>query len=330
MIFADKLIELRKRNGMTQEELAEKMDVSRQSIAKWEGAQSVPELNKIIKLSQLFDVSTDYLLKDEIELPDKGCTFDASEEKAIRRVTMEEANRFLESRRKAAIPMAVATMLCILSPVFLIFFGVLSETAYYPISENLASGIGLTALIVIVAVAVGIFVSIGSKNDKYKYLEKEAIDTEYGVDGMVKELRERFRSTYDRCNIFGTVACILSVLPIFINLMLAEDNDFLVGIAFCLLLAIVAIGVFLFVRVGVIWASFSKLLQVGEFSADKKKEHNSVVGVVSTAYWCIITAIYLVTSFSSGSWDKTWLIWAVSGILYPVLIGILRVIVKDK
>ena len=67
MILADKIIELRKQNGWSQEDLAEKMDVSRQAISKWEGAQSVPDMGRIVRLSELFGVSTDYLLKDDME-----------------------------------------------------------------------------------------------------------------------------------------------------------------------------------------------------------------------------------------------------------------------
>ena len=67
MILADKIIEQRKKNGWSQEELAEKMDVSRQSISKWESAQSVPDMGRIVLLSQIFGVTTDYLLKDELE-----------------------------------------------------------------------------------------------------------------------------------------------------------------------------------------------------------------------------------------------------------------------
>ena len=67
MIFADKLIQLRKKAGWSQEELAEQMNVTRQSVSKWEAAQSVPDLEKILHLSELFSVSTDYLLKDELE-----------------------------------------------------------------------------------------------------------------------------------------------------------------------------------------------------------------------------------------------------------------------
>lgn len=66
MTLADKIIKLRKQHGWSQEELADKMDVSRQAVSKWECAQTIPDIEKILQLSQLFNVSTDYLLKDTI------------------------------------------------------------------------------------------------------------------------------------------------------------------------------------------------------------------------------------------------------------------------
>ena len=66
MILADKIIQLRKKSGWSQEELAAQMGVSRQSVSKWESGQSIPDLDKILKLSALFNVSTDFLLKDEL------------------------------------------------------------------------------------------------------------------------------------------------------------------------------------------------------------------------------------------------------------------------
>ncbi|RHR28768.1 XRE family transcriptional regulator [Clostridium sp. AF19-22AC] len=63
MNFSEKLLALRKSRDLTQEQLAEKLDVSRQSISKWESGQAVPELEKIVALSGLFDVTIDYLLK---------------------------------------------------------------------------------------------------------------------------------------------------------------------------------------------------------------------------------------------------------------------------
>lgn len=63
MDFSEKLLTLRKSNNLTQEQLAESLGVSRQSVSKWEGGQAIPELDKIVALSSLFHVTTDYLLK---------------------------------------------------------------------------------------------------------------------------------------------------------------------------------------------------------------------------------------------------------------------------
>ena len=67
MILAEKIMTLRKKNGWSQEELAGKLGVSRQSVSKWESGMSIPDLDKILMMSEIFEVSTDFLLKDEIE-----------------------------------------------------------------------------------------------------------------------------------------------------------------------------------------------------------------------------------------------------------------------
>ena len=70
MTFSDKLIALRKKAGWSQEELAERLNVSRQSVSKWESAQSMPDIDKILQLSSWFSVTTDCLLKDEQAEPE--------------------------------------------------------------------------------------------------------------------------------------------------------------------------------------------------------------------------------------------------------------------
>lgn len=96
MILADKIINLRKKAGWSQDELAAQLNVTRQSVSKWEGAQSVPDLERIVKLSRIFGVTTDYLLKDELESEELNA---AEPESTLRRVTMEEASRYLAIRR---------------------------------------------------------------------------------------------------------------------------------------------------------------------------------------------------------------------------------------
>ena len=108
MIFADKLILLRKKAGWSQEELADQMNVTRQSVSKWEGAQSVPDLEKMLRLSELFGVSTDYLLKDEIEEAEH---IDSSDDTpSLRRVSMEEANAFLSVKLRTAKTISVCRL----------------------------------------------------------------------------------------------------------------------------------------------------------------------------------------------------------------------------
>ena len=65
MIFSEKLQLLRKNKGVTQEELAEKLDVSRQAVAKWESGQVYPDINNLIQISNLFNVTVDYLVRDQ-------------------------------------------------------------------------------------------------------------------------------------------------------------------------------------------------------------------------------------------------------------------------
>lgn len=69
MTFSEKLMELRRRSGMSQEQLADRLGVTRQSVSKWESGTAMPELVKLISLSELFDVSVDYLVKDRMEEP---------------------------------------------------------------------------------------------------------------------------------------------------------------------------------------------------------------------------------------------------------------------
>ena len=94
MILADKIIYLRKKNGWSQEQLAEQLNISRQSVSKWESGTSIPDLDKILKMSAIFGVSTDYLLKDEVE--EEAPVEDSySEELTGRAVSVEESHTYM-------------------------------------------------------------------------------------------------------------------------------------------------------------------------------------------------------------------------------------------
>ena len=313
MILADKIIRLRKKNGWSQEELADKMNVSRQAVSKWEAAQTTPDLEKILQLGNLFGVTTDYLLKDE--LVDEEFV-EGVDETPIRKISLAEANDYLEQRKNASVQIAIATLLCIISPILIFLLLAFSECTSIPITENLAVGIGLVALFSLVTIAVVIYIRVGFKNAPYEFLEKEPFETEYGVTGLAREKQKTYRNTYIKYNIFGTCACILSPVPLICAAL--SGKGLLVMIMLCVTLLTVAIGVMFFIVAGVRWASMQKLLKEGEFS-EKGKQKNKIIEAIGTVYWLLATAIYLGWSFLTSDWHITWVIWPIAGVLFAVV-----------
>jgi transcriptional regulator with XRE-family HTH domain len=238
MLLADKIVTLRKRAGWSQEELAAQLGVSRQSVSKWEGAQSVPDMQKVVQMSRLFGVTTDYLLKEELGEPEPA---QSEPDAPLRCVTMEQAADYLSLRRAAAPKLALATLLCVLSPAALLLLAALSGRPGAAISENAAAGIGLCVLLVLVAAAVAVFITCAAQVKAYAFLESELFETAYGVTGMVRERRAAFAPRHTRGKVAGTVLCILSAVPLFIAVCLDGPDLLYVG-AVCLLLVLAGVG----------------------------------------------------------------------------------------
>lgn len=332
MILADKIINLRKKNGWSQEELAEKLGVTRQSISKYEGAQSIPDLDKILKLSEIFGVTTDYLIKDELEEEEYAASQmqenESESDRSVHKVTMEMANEYLQIIDWSAGKTAFATMLCILSPIVLLMLGAMSEMPNYHISENAAAGIGICVLIVLIAIAVTIFILCGMKTKKYEFMEKEDIETAYGVSGMVKEKRDAYHSPYVTQLVIGITCCICSVIPLFGTLAVSESDFYMVS-AVCMLLTLVAIGTYFIVRSAAKMNAMNQLLEEEDYTRQKKHENKKMSGPVMV-YWLIATAIYLAWSFTTNDWDRTWIIWPVVGVLFPAFYAIVNGIRKKS
>lgn len=321
MILAEKITEERKKNGWSQEELAERLSVSRQSVSKWESAQSIPDLQKIIRLAELFDVTTDYLLKDELE-PEQLEPLVTEKASVLYQVSMEEANAFLEQKLYNASRIALGVALCILSPALLILLAVLAEGHVIPLSENAAAAIGIAVLLGLVAAGVYLFISCGMKETKFEFLQTESFETAYGVNGLVKEKKKNFEPYFSKSIAIGVVLCIVAVIPTIVGGAM-EAPDYVCGITVALLLVCVAVGVYLMVRAGVIQGSYTVLLQEGEFTPEEKRMKKKT-SAFATIYWCTATAIYLAWSFSTMRWDRTWIIWPVAGVLFAAANALVR------
>ena len=319
MILADKIIELRKRSGMSQEELAEKLGVSRQSVSKWEGAQSTPDLNRILQLSEIFGVSTDTLLKDTEELtaPSAPPQESADTEPPLRKVSMEEANAFLQVNEKRSLIIPAGIILCILSFVPTIILDSFAST------EKLADSVGAPLLFIMIAAAVALFIISGQKSKPYEYLQKEGIDTEYGVSGVVKEKKADYAPKHTILIVVGVMVLILSFLPTIIIDSIAPGTEIAEALSGSLFFVLAAVGVGILVHTGIKISGYHKLLEEESFTREKKASDKGPSPAM-TVYWCLATALYLGTSFLTRRWDITWIIWVIAGVLSPVVAIITR------
>ncbi|MBS5567459.1 MAG: helix-turn-helix transcriptional regulator [Oscillospiraceae bacterium] len=120
MILADKITALRKKAGWSQEELAEQLGVTRQSVSKWEGAQSVPDMDKVVQMSRLFGVTTDFLLKDELseeEPAPEGCV-----NHSAMQALLEEEDYTRENKAKSPVIGAVSGIYWLLVTAVYLFY----------------------------------------------------------------------------------------------------------------------------------------------------------------------------------------------------------------
>ena len=328
MTLAEKIINLRKQNGWSQEELAEKLDVTRQSVSKWESGSSVPDIAKILQISELFGVTTDYLLKDNEEIPTGTVLPKTEQTKDARPVEKAEAEEYLSVSRAAAGKIALATALCIISPiVLLLLIGACGAGYITGISEDICVLIGIIALLFIVGTAVIIFMFIGSSLSKFDYMEKEPIKLSDAAKKMLEDEKEGAQPSYTKHNTIGVVLCILGAVSTLIGAFTEHEMLLMTGISVTLLL--VALGVYSFVTVGVPWGAMQKMLEEGDYSRTKKTS-NKKLEAISGAYWPLITLIYLAYSFVTHDWHISWVIWPVAAVIFGVIESIFTLSDKNK
>lgn len=353
MKLAEKIMTLRKQRGWSQEELAQQLSVSRQSVSKWESGASVPDLDNILKMSAIFDVSTDILLKEELDLNERNTVvgdvqteqmkmdpFDMtnsasaqsgmqqqfgedtrSEEIPTHHVSMREAKDYLEWAKHKAPWIAFGTFLCVLSPVWLLMLSGMAEYKVLPITEDMAGGMGVAILLGMVAVAVAIFIIKGAHQERFLSFETQHIAADEEVRRMVLEEKQEFAPLSRKCTVTGVILSILSVVPMMLMAAFSMPDIYYIY-SLGILLIFVAIATFFFVWSGTITGSYQILLEEEDYSL-KNKQSSEKRKQISRIYWCSVTAIFLAVSFLTNRWDLTWIIWACAGVLYGAVSAIM-------
>ncbi len=330
MILADKIINERKKNGWSQEELAEMLSVSRQSVSKWESAQAVPDLNRIIKMAEIFGVSTDYLLKDELESDinaEKQESSNSEGETFIRKVSLEEATGYINIVKKNTPSAVIATMLFTICPVALIELAGLSSSFEEFLPVNIAALIGLVVLFLCVAAGVIIWIGVEAKEKDFNFLKFDDFETLYGVDGMVKERKKAFESKKLPLVILAVALFILSPVGILTSALLEADALIIISMVNVLLI-MVAAGVGIFIYTSRINGIYENLLKEGRISPAQKKA-SRIKSKLSGAYWCIVVAVFLIFGLGFGMWQVAGILFPVAGVLYAAVIGIVKIFLSN-
>lgn len=148
MDISEKLLNLRKAHNLTQEQLAEQLDISRQSVSKWESGQAVPETDKLVALSKIFHVTTDYLLKpsevDELTLKTE--------------ILEQQQQELKEACRKKEKQWMLLSCAAIYLVAFAVIFILHQLTWQIDFLWELFPGITLHLIVLLVATAVAVFV----------------------------------------------------------------------------------------------------------------------------------------------------------------------------
>lgn len=159
MSLGEKLLKLRKKKGLSQEEVADILHVTRQTVSKWETDQSMPDFDKVVPICNLYEISTEELFHDEVSTVREG-------EEVLEENTILDQNY----NHKKALFTTIAVMLYILSVVVIIFFSTVLRS---PI-------VGVCVFFLVIAVATGMLIyvemtkPITNVTNKKKVLTKEA------------------------------------------------------------------------------------------------------------------------------------------------------------
>ena len=296
MSLSDNLQNLRKIKNMSQEELAEKLNVSRQAVSKWESGNGYPETEKIISICEIFDCSMDELVKGKI-------TEDVKKEK----------NEYDSVMSKIAKSTSFAIGLILLGvSIMLTILGLAPNEQ----AEDQYALIGVVMILIAVAFAVPIFIMDNMKLENFKKKNKTVanIYSEEELDsGKIKATK--FIALGTALILIGVVVMMtLTGLNVF-----GEDSVLQVAS----LMYFVTVGASLIVYGGKQQEKY-EIEEYNKVNSDEYKDVEKKIGSICGVIMIIATIIYFIWGFIFNSWNINWCVYPVGG----MLCGIVAIILK--
>ena len=291
MAFSDNLQFLRARQGLTQEQLAQALSVSRQSVSKWESSASFPEMDTVMKLCDIFSVSMDTLLRGDAaaQAEEDTAGYDRFMNGFARKISLSVGAIIAGTALTAALSgLGVSDMLC----------GCL--------------------FLVIVAISVTVLVASGIQHTNFR--KRNPVIQDFYTQEQKNSFHNRF--VYYIAGSVGVIILGLALVPMIFH-FLPEDApyDHLVG-AGSLLVVAVAVAV-------IVWAGimedkykidkYNRISQRELYPTEDDKRRNQRVGRICGAIMILATAIYVCLGLTRNLWGTAWWLFPVGGILCGVV-----------
>lgn len=247
---------------------------------------------------------------------------------AYPQITLNEAKAFAEARRKTGPRFAGAIALCIVSPALLVSLASLGSSGEFGFNDQTGSLIGLVALLILVTIGVLMFVRSGQDLEPFKHIQEGKFTRSASVEHWAQSLATE-HSQHRSVRLQIAIALwILAIVPVLAFAMLPSfaelPSNSWSGVGVALTLVMVAIGILVFIPSSWAAATAESLTQEGRpapESGQPDEEDRSLVGVVASIYWPLLTAIFLGWSFIGNAWDRSWIVWPIGAVLFGAITG---------
>ncbi len=298
MGFNENLQNLRKIKNMSQEQLAEKLEVSRQAVSKWESGNGYPETEKLITICEILDCSMDNLLKGKISADTTG-----------------EKKKYENLQNKFSKGMALAVGIILLGTTILLYFAGLSAMAETSKLEEQYGIVGVTILLLCVLVAVPIFIILGIEQENFKK-KNPKLSNLYSEEEI-----ESFNKKFPKAIAIAVALILLgTIMLIFLYGMKFVNEKSTIPVV--TLMSCVTIAVPIFIYFGIQKDKYD-IDKYNKTNSGENKEIDNKIGKICGVIMLIATMIFLATGIIYNIWHINWIVFPLGGILCGIVATIL-------
>lgn len=287
MSFGEKLQQLRKEKGLSQEDLAHQLNVSRQAVSKWESQNGYPEIEKMILISDLFQVSLDYLMKKDYEEHENETI------SSFHLMTQQNIEDYLHFKKSFALRIGSSVLLMI---VGLFIAALCADTSY--------QSIGVFGFLIMVG--IGVFFIIMTtllKESKFK-IENEEIKIAFNDLQNLQEQYQHFHKYFTLAIASGVLLIIVSLACIVLLHETFPRYENILGAQFLLC---IGIAVFLFIYFGILKDTYQFLIHNKAYMKAKKKEQQ--IENIYAFTMPLAAVLYMIMGFTQNWWHPGWVIF---------------------